>query len=143
MRGFSVLILIIFVGILLAGVSLFFRQSNIKGTNTQAQTSPGFLISIVSDSETWELNLYGCTSESQCERLSKTGGGATELKEIAFSPAPNWSKYESLKLSVITKDFKVLSAGDIPGTKESSNSVTFPVSPVTEAFYRSAVFSDH
>lgn len=137
MRGFSALILIIFVGALAVGASFLLKQSNVKGARTQAETEtlPGFSVLVSSNSETWELNLYGCTSESSCQLISKTGGGATELKEVRFSYSPSWSKYELLKVSVISEGFKVVGTGQ--------NEVFVPVEKVTTAFLTSATFSDH
>ena len=162
MRGFSALILIIFIAVLVVGATFLFRQNNVKGVRTEAegQASPGFLVSIISKAETWDLYLYACGTESECltslesgKRLSKISGGATELKEVKFMYSEGWKNYNWLKVFAkpgLVKSagvFEVLTAGDIPGSYTrklgSTDALLVPINTVSERFYHSTTFSDH
>ena len=162
MRGFSALILIIFIAALVVGATFLLGQNNVKGVSTEAegQAQPGFLVSIISKAETWDLSLYACGTEGECltslesgKRLSKISGGATELKEVKFMYSENWKSYSWLKVfekGGLVKSagvFEVLTAGDIPGSYTrklgSTDALLVPVNTVSERFYPSAIFSDH
>lgn len=160
MKGFSALILIVLVGALLAGASFLYRQSNVKGASTTSEVQEsGFVVSIISKSETWDLSLYGCKSESECltsldsgKRLSRVSGGATEMKEIKYTDASLWKDYSWLKayakpgMAKAAGVFGVLSVGDVPGSYSkklgSVEAVLLPVNVVLERFYHSATLSD-
>lgn len=177
-KGFSAPILIIFVLLLLIIPVYYFmgnsklqnknQTPDIKGTSSDGTlfTTPGFSVSVVSNSETWDLIEFLCKDLQSCttslnsgNRLGTVSGGQTDLHEVVVSYTKDWSDYEYIKFYVrpgtfnqdISTNFKVLSLGDIPNSQVSTISdgiteyevIIAPVKPLSQAFYTSGVFSDN
>jgi len=163
-KGFSALILIVIVGALFVGASFLLRERpEVRGANTsQAEEgATGFLVSIMSKAETWDLYLYACVTEGEClagldsgKRLTKVSGGATELKEVEFLATDDWRSYDWFKLFVkpawskAASSFSIAEVGQVAGSYikefgEDIEALLVPVETVNEGFSNSASFSDY
>lgn len=172
-RGFSALILITIVSVLLAVPAYLYASGNlvglksvatdVKGASTKASTGSGFNVFITSQSPTWDLVEYLCTSKEECltslnsgRRFGTVSGGETDLHEVVLSYTPEWGNYKYVKyyvrsgLQTSGAIFRVLDEGDIPGTEVETITdgtarytlVLIPISAVKESFYTSATISD-
>lgn len=173
-RGYSAPVIIIIALLLLAlPVFYFVRDNNLSpfsSRNIQGASSvgninsyPGFNVSIVSDSETWDLVEYLCKDLKECtlsltsgRRLGTVSGGKTDLHEVVVGYTPKWDNYSYVKYFVRSgwysqnKMFKVVDLGDAPGSEVRTISdgavsyevVIMPTKNLKNNFYSSAIFSD-
>lgn len=173
-QGFSAILLLIILVAFMAVPTYYWYSSsqenyaaeNVKGASTVGAVSdkPGFSVSVVSESPTWDLVEYLCTDEEEClssltagRRLGTVSGGETDLHEVVVEYSTEWDDYEYVKYFVRSgwagesASFKVSDLGDIPESalheiKDGSviyDVVLSPVTVVSGAFYTSATFSDN
>lgn len=172
-NGFSALILIIVLGLLAIPIYYWvstnslgiYKDTEVKGAQTtgRAYSRPGFSVSIVSNSPTWDLVEYLCTSEEEClksidsgRRLGTVSGGKTDFHEVVVDYNPEWDNYDYIKFFVRTgwgsndTEFQVTEVGDIPGStiKVISDGtmkyevVIAPTELLKNTYFASSSFSD-
>lgn len=173
-RGYSAPVIIIIALLLLAVPVFYFTRTknlslfssvDVQGASSvgNINAQPGFSVSIISDSETWDLVEYLCKDLKECtasltsgRRLGTVSGGKTDLHEVVVTSASEWDSYDYVKYFVRSgwysqnKMFRVANLGDVPGSQVrtiSDGAVSYevvisPTKDLRNNFYSSAVFSD-
>lgn len=173
-KGYSVPLFLIVTLVVLTVPAYYWVSTNqlnvsasrdIRGAAStgNSHSAPGFSVSIVSASPTWDLVEYLCKSQEECStsltsgrRLGTVSGGETEFHEVIVEYSAEWQDYKYIKYFVrpgwnaSDSNFTVSTLGDIPGSEVLSLAengdeyvaVIAPISSLKNGFYTSATFSN-
>lgn len=171
-KGFSVPVLLILALLVLAIPAYYLSSANlnerkaIRGASSVGYESsqPGFGVSVLAQSETWDLVEYLCETKEEClssltsgRRLGTVSGGQTELHDIFVAYSNEWEDYSYVKFYVRSgwyaenRKFTITELGNIPGAEvhvlidsgAEYEVIVAPTKDISTTFFQAASFSDN